>query len=338
MVDAKELALKLEIDDIIKILSQLGHDAPPRKQKDGWAFRTSLCHKGINYNLIFYEHSKNFYCHSECKKKYSIYDLIMLNLGCSFNDALRLIIDYVGWGNTISLTNKKESEPWNFLQSYKKLKVNYDNLENPVYPDSILNQFFMFPVKSWLSEGLSYEAQKFFEVGTSIEDERIIVPHRHWETGEIIGVMGRTVHEDFKQQGIPKWFPIYHFNHNLNIHGLWQNKQAILEKQEVILTESEKSPILARSMGINNVVDISGKTLSQQQVKILIKLGVRVVLALDKDVTLEQNKAIVDKLKWHLPVFVIVSKNCNKLDTNDSPLDKGYEVFKELYDSRIRVK
>ena len=54
--------------------------------------------------------------------------------------------------------------------------------------------------------------------------------------------------------------------------------------------ESEKSPIKARIMGINNVCATSGHNISPIKVKILIRMGLDVVIAYDKDQFFKNDK------------------------------------------------
>ena len=222
-----------------------------------------------------------------------------------------------------------------FKMNRKLSGLNFN--ENKVYPEQSLNQFIINPVQLWIDDGINYEAQQKFEVGYSIDDERIIVPHRQWDTGNVIGVMGRTTNINYDKLGIPKWYPLFDFNKNYNLYGFWQNKNAILNTKEVILMESEKSPLKGCSMGINNICATSGKSISPIQMKILIKMGVDVVIGFDKDVDVKKVKAEADKLKHYLKVSIINTESCEKLNKKDAPIDQGIKLFKELYNNRIQV-
>jgi DNA primase len=337
LIDAKELLNEINTDQTIQILQDLGHNDEPKKNKNGLLFRTTLCHNGENYNLQYFDDTKDFYCHSECKKKYSLFDLIMNNKGCNFVESLQYVAAFIGYVEDFNKVNKRESESWNFIQQFKKQRKIYDYKENPTYPESILNQFCLIPYKEWINEGLSYENQNLFQVGIDIIEEKIIVPHRKWDTGELCGVMGRTMIENWKELKIPKWIPMYDFNKNLNLFGYWQNRFDIGAVEELILMESEKSPIKGRSYGINNICSTSGKSIQPEQIKILIRIGKPVVIAYDKNVEPKQLKEEAEKLKYYLPVSVIDSSVCEELGEKDAPIDKGKELFWELYNARVRV-
>mgnify|MGYP000873558584 CR=1 FL=1 len=338
MIDAKELLQEVRTEHILRILEELGHKDEPRPNKQGLMFCTSLCHNGQNYNLQYFEESKDFYCHSECKRKYSIYDLIMKNTEYNFFETVNYVASVVGYVEDFHKVNKKESESWNFLQQFKKQRKPFDFKENPVYPEAILDQFCNIPYKRWVEEGLSYESQKLFQVGIDLQEEKIIVPHRKWDTGELCGVMSRTMCDNWKELKIPKWFPMYEFNKNLNLFGYWQNRFDVGAANEIILMESEKSPIKGRSYGINNICSTSGKSIQPEQVKILIRIGKPVVIAYDKNVGEKQLREEAEKIKYYLPVSIIDSSICDELGEKDAPIDKGKKLFCELYNARVIVR
>ena len=70
--------------------------------------------------------------------------------------------------------------------------------------------------------------------------------------------------------------------------------------------------------------------------KILAKLGVRVVFALDKEVKI-RNDHNINRLKQYVNVEYFWDKE-DLLDDKDAPVDKGEEVFERLYENRIRFK
>lgn len=333
MLDAQEVLQFLTKDHVVKIAYLLGHTDSPLENSQGCRFSTLLCHEGSNYNLQYYEDDKHFHCFSDCKRNYSVYDLVMYNTGCDFYQSVQFVASVIGLTEK-EIAHLKQSD-WGTVERQPKRKKK--NRQNICYPETILTQFHMVPYKGWVQEGITPSVQKEFEVGLSIDDNRVIVPHRAWDTGRLIGVVGRTLDPDYKKKKIAKWLPLYDFYTALNIFGLWQNFGAVMRKNEIILAESEKTPMLARSYGVDNVCALSGKDLSDEQLGILKKLNVEVVLALDKDVDDDHIKKVVDRIKVHLPLSVIYSKNCNDLNEKDSPFDKGRAVFEKLYNLRIVV-
>ena len=70
--------------------------------------------------------------------------------------------------------------------------------------------------------------------------------------------------------------------------------------------------------------------------KILLKLGCRVVFALDKDVRVRDDHNI-QKLKRYLNVEYIWDRE-DLLSDKDSPVDKGQDVFQKLYSQRLKLR
>jgi DNA primase len=68
---------------------------------------------------------------------------------------------------------------------------------------------------------------------------------------------------------------------------------------------------------------------------ILIRLGCDVVFALDKDVNVRDDHNI-NKLKQYVNVSYLWDGR-GLLDEKDSPIDKGIEVFNQLFDDRRRL-
>ena len=113
------------------------------------------------------------------------------------------------------------------------------------------------------------------------------------------------------------------------LYGLFENLEYIKEKDEVIIFEGCKSVLIADTWGIHNCVALLTSHLNPNQMKIIAKLGCKVVFALDKDVDITKDHNI-NKLKQYVNVEFISDKD-GFLSDKDSPVDKGLEVFKRLY-------
>ena len=94
--------------------------------------------------------------------------------------------------------------------------------------------------------------------------------------------------------------------------------------------------MIADSWGIRNTGALLTSHLSQFQMKILAKLGVRVVFALDKEVIIRDDPNIA-RLKRYVEVRYYFDKN-NLLDDKDSPVDKGEAIFRSLYENTKRYE
>ena len=117
------------------------------------------------------------------------------------------------------------------------------------------------------------------------------------------------------------------------IYGLAENMEGIREKGEIILFEGCKSVLLADTYGVHNTGAILTSHLNPNQMKLLVSLGCRVVFALDKDVCIRDDHNI-KRLKQFVNVEYIWDKE-DLLGDKDSPVDRGQDTWKKLYDGRL---
>lgn len=187
----------------------------------------------------------------------------------------------------------------------------------------------------WEKEGISFETMQNFGVKYDPISERIVYPIKD-TLGNIINVCGRTIDESFKEKGLRKYTYFKPLGCLDTIYGLSDNKDEILKKKEIILFEGAKSVMLAHEWGIYNCAAVLTSHLNKNQFNHLIRLGVRTVFAFDSDVDIRKDK-MVKKLLPYTQVEWVRNID-NLLDDKDSPVDKGFEIFQELYMRRHRIK
>ena len=84
----------------------------------------------------------------------------------------------------------------------------------------------------------------------------------------------------------------------------------------------------AYDYGYLNTVSVESHEINKEQIKLLIKLGVDVVVAFDSDVDPGSIKGI-GTLKKFLNVYII--SNTELLGEKEAPVDRGKEVWETLY-------
>jgi hypothetical protein len=72
------------------------------------------------------------------------------------------------------------------------------------------------------------------------------------------------------------------------------------------------------------------------QVPIILSLHCNVTLAFDKDKKIDEVLKETEKLRRYTNVNIIYDKN-NLLSGKDSPVDRGKEVFLELYRRKVKL-
>lgn len=193
----------------------------------------------------------------------------------------------------------------------------------------------MNKLETWKREGISDEALEAFEVYYDPFSNRIVYPIKNSE-GQIVNIGGRTLDPDFKAKGERKYTYFYQWGTMNIIYGLFENHDDILQNREIILFEGAKSVLLAHTWGIRNTGALLTSHLSVNQLKILVKLGVPVTFALDKDVDISKDRNI-QKLKRYCNVFLLRDTD-GALNDKDAPVDQGMEVFKKLYETKERYR
>lgn len=188
---------------------------------------------------------------------------------------------------------------------------------------------------AWESEGISRASLDRFQVYYDRFSDRLVYPIRNFE-GKIVNIGGRTLDPLWKEKKLRKYTYFSGWGEMNVIYGLFENLDEILKKQEIIIFEGCKSVLIADTWGIRNCGALLTSHLNPQQLKLLVRLGVRVVFALDKDVRIRDDHNI-GKLKQYVNVDYLWDKR-DLLDDKDSPVDKGREVFRELYETRLRYR
>jgi DNA primase len=109
--------------------------------------------------------------------------------------------------------------------------------------------------------------------------------------------MGRYNSLDVSED-MAKWLPIIPFPKSYTLFGFSENYADIVEKNCVIVSESEKAPMQFESKGINNALGLGGSHISPYQSNVIKSLNVpNVILAYDEgieeDFIVEQAKSLI---------------------------------------------
>lgn len=251
---------------------------------------------------------------------------------CSSADAVKILEQYIGEDFSASTCRQKMAATVVCKKYMRNVKSRGSpSSKHSVYPDNYMSRYEKRQSKlsEWAQEGISENAMTRFEVYYDAFSDRIVYPLRNIH-GKIQNIGGRTLDPDWKEKGLRKYTYFSGWNGELNlIYGLFENMEHILEQKEIIIFEGCKSVLLAYSWGIKNTGAILTSHLNPHQMKILARLGVKVVFALDNDVDIRQDHNI-NKLKNYTVVSYIHDTN-GVLDEKDAPVDKGIEVFNHLY-------
>lgn len=367
MYDKDKLKSELTLEEIKTILIELGVQHIESHLDKGHIITNTICHNIADgkMKLYYYVEDKFFHCYTACSCNFDVYDLVIKNhalkgVEMNLTRAIRWILSTLGKSGSYSY-----DIPEGFGHSLKRRREELDwldslivkkpvNVEMEVHSEYTLRLFSNEPHPLFLMDNINEETMKKFEIMYYEKSNRIIIPHRHFETGELIGLKSRSLNFEDIDNGY-KYIPLkiqnvlYSYPTYQNLYGLHQNKDFIKRLQKVVIFESEKSVMQFETYFPNQnfSVALCGSNISKQQVEMLVNLGVQeVILALDKEfTTLNTKEANIyeEKLERLCSMFSSYTKvsmiwdRWKLLDLKDSPSDRGKEVFVELFKKRRTI-
>lgn len=356
-------------EDVVDIMTSF--NVPYEISENGDLIFASHCHGSEKKKLYYYEtdadgnSSKHFMCYSACGGL-SIFDVLMRINDWGYSKAFSYLASYKG----ISAVEKKEKvfgaqkkviKDWDFINKYKRLDKSREKKglrQLPEINPSIMNFFENVYPSSWIEDGITLEAMKKFNIRFYMSGWKAVIPHFDlW--GRLIGIRGRAFLEKDIDAG-KKYMPIYlegeSYRHplDLNLYGLFENKEIIKRLKKVIVFEGEKSVLQCESFYPNNnfSVALCGTNLSNYKRDLLIhELEVEeVIIALDKqykteliaqedideyDRYIKKVQKIADKFVNYASVNIVYCDD-DRLNYKDAPSDKGKNVLEQLMREKER--
>ena len=280
--------------------------------------------------VVNYTRTKEFGDNSD------IITLVQYNKGMSFVEAIKYlhkILDLPFEFKKIKTPEKKHDPLALFKRIANRQRVvNVDDIH--ILEDKLINDYIPLLHMSWVQEGITERTRKKFGIAYSYKHKRIVVPLRFWLTGELLGFNQRTTVENYEEFNIKKYFITPTYPKHLNLYGLYENYGAIQKAGYVVVAESEKSVLKRDSLGDGTVVALSGKSISDEQVRILIGLNVEIVIALDNDVDINETRFICEKFK-NIRKVSYIKDFMGILGEKDAPMDARNRDYQFLFDNRI---
>lgn len=279
---------------------------------------------------------------SDCK---DIVNLVQYTKKIDFVPALKWLHEELGFEFSICGKPKKTDNNLadQLLAPFKRIKSSShcykpDDAELKAIAEDTLNDYAQLLHINWFREGIMPWARKEFGLCYSYKHKRMVIPIRHWATGELVGVNQRTMVDNWKELGIPKYFITPSYQKSLNLYGLWENKKRIEKAGYIVIVESEKSVLKRFSKDDGTLVALQGKTMSEEQRRIIMSLNIReIVVCLDLDVPIEEVMTICEKFyRLRKVSFIFVPKDeRDKFGAKDSPCDADNYTYNDLFNRRI---
>jgi len=280
--------------------------------------------------------------------------LIQYNKKLKFYDAFRYLCKILGIeGKTKDELLKPKKNIDTYIDDYYDDDTDYEdeeickaekekNYQSQLAKDiSWYNSCVPYLHESWYREGIMPWMRDKFGIKYSYKKHRVVFPIRHYLTGDIIAISGRTTIDCAEELGIPKYKTTAHYSKAQNVFGLYENYESIIRSGFATIFEAEKSVFkrdtVGKATGDFTAVAIQGHFLSDEQAKILCDLNLNeYIVAMDKDVSLEDVEYICSKLYVYGAKKVsYIFDSDDMLNEKDSPADKGYKAYKQLFDNRV---
>ena len=295
----------------------------------------------INIKNNEYLNCKNYTREKEFDENADLLTLVQYNKSInnknfSFFDTVKYLHKLLG----LPLTFKKQEEkkevvdPLYIFKKVKSKRKRQNVLDFQVIDESELQDFIPHVHIDFFREGIMPWSVKKFGLAYSYKFKRNVIPLRYWLTGELLGFNMRTSVENYDMFDIKKYFITPNYPKQMNLFGLWENKDSIQEKGYVVVYEAEKSVLKRDSLNDSTGVAVSGHEISDEQVKILIGLNCEIIIAFDKDIDIEHIRHCCEKFYGIRKVSYIWDKY-DLLGEKDSPADAKNKIFEFLMQYRI---
>ena len=258
----------------------------------------------------------------------NVLDFIQRHDHCNFKTAVKKLRAWLGVEDEITLTPINVIKE---LRSYRQLNQKKKDSARSTICESALEQFRCSDFHFWDDEGLTADIVRQYDVGYDRRGQCITIPVRN-NRGELINILCRTTNEHAQELGIPKYIYRYKLGALDFFWGWWNNSASIHSKREVILVEGAKSVMKLSGFGYDNAVAVLTSHITDDQMRWLVREGMDVVVALDKDIdpTKDEN---LRRLRRYCKVYLAVDRH-RRLGEKDSPCDRGRAVWDQIYNER----
>lgn len=364
--DKDEIKQNLTIEQVEEVLTEFGGE--PQRQREIIVSKT-ICHCGQSHKLYYYDNTHLFRCYTGCEEPtFDIFELTRKVLSreqpkaredseWNLPEAIDFIARKFGFSpNEIDFDDQQQNrDDFKLFERYDRIKdinVNTQEVELKEYEDTFLKNLPHPKIQPWLDEGISQEVMDDAEICYDPKNQGIVIPHRDINN-RLIGIRERTlIKEQAELYGkyLPAKFCGKMYNHPLSfsVYNLNRSKKNIQNFKKAIIFESEKSCLKYRSyFGIENDIScaVCGSNFIKYQFWLVHSAGAEeIIIGFDrqyKNIGDEEYYKWVKKLKENAKkysnycdiTFLFDTKNL--LDYKDAPVDKGPEIFLQLFKERL---
>lgn len=367
MIDKDQLKNEyLTIENIYTLVENLGGE--PRPIHNNSFVSKTICHNGPgkgSYKLYYYHNTHGFFCYSDCGYM-DIFELVRkvkteeTGEKWSLPKAIYFVAFFFGFSTqSFDFGSTQENlQDWQVLSNYERNQIVHEQqkqiVDLKIYDEKILKFLPHVRIPAWEQEGISDDVMRHRGIVYNPKSGGIVIPHYNINN-QLIGIRERTTVKEIEEE-YGKYRPAVingqMYNHALsfNLYNLNNSKDNIAGMRKCIVMEGEKSCLkYASYFGEENDISVAacGSNLISYQVELLLSLGVEeIIVAFDRQYR-ECGYKDEEWAKWTKKLQIISAKYSpyvqvsfmfdkeHLLDYKDSPIDKGKDVFIELFNRRI---
>ena len=293
---------------------------------------TAICvYKNESLNVVNY--TRNI----TSKKSADLFDLVCFHEDLTFFEGLKYVCSVIGIEYYHDFT---EDIPESLLLTQLILDMseskeeNHDKPLKPINPH-ILSYYKNYVNDMFFNDNISYETQQEFNIGYDEQTNRITIPIFS-EIGDLVGVKGRLFKDKLDADDM-KYIYLEPTSRSRILYGLHKTIDYIKESGRVYVVEAEKGVLQGYSYGTRNIVATGGKEFSKTQIEMLTRLGVQIVLCLDKDVSKSEIEELSNKFADGIPIYYIYDED-NILSEKEAPTDNPKKWDYLIKNNIYRIK
>ena len=372
-----EIKFGLSIDEVFNFVEELGGE-PQMINENCFVSRTichNAIGEG-SFKLYYYDNTKLFKCYTDCGDYFDIFELVLRRNKTNnirvltgektrewqLSDSIQYVLNFFNIDVQEAQSNEMffvDTLEWRILNNYKKRGKQIKKEKNmdisfKYFSNDVIKNFPQPRIKSWEKEGIDYNVLLTRNIHFDPSSWGVLIPH-YDINNNLIGIRIRTFIKENEIFGKYRPAIINHimYNHPLgfNLYNLNNSKEFIKKIKKAIVFEGEKSCLIYASIfGIDNDISVAscGSSLTIYQIQLLQSLGVEeIIIAYDKqfkeagDLEWQKWTDKLKKIKEKYQGAALISflhDNKNLLEYKDSPIDRGKDVFLELFKNRIILK
>lgn len=279
-----------------------------------------------NDTLLVKDYPRNVAC--------DLFKYVMKARSVSFREAFSEAKDILGIDGYYYQERRSKQPFGGFYEGMRSKK----DVELKIYDDSILDEYISCGNDRFLRDGISLEAQRYFQIGYSVKDQAITIPIWN-EVGQLVGVKARIPRDPGEDE--QKYYYLVPCSMSQTLYGYSQNYEYLESTDVVYVAEAEKTVMAAYSYGVKNIVSIGGSNISKKQVQLLLSLNAKKIVLLHDNLFdyqgIERN---IQMIRGYSKFREVKIGYWNYFDKNYegkiSPTDLGREKFLDILENEIK--